>query len=85
MTYDPGDDPTMTCPWPSICRCTHIGCRAGWIDGTDEAGAEIARPCPNCRPELSEHLRQGRGSISRRRAAVANLQRPSRTRGGPDA
>lgn len=45
------------------CLCTHRGCVAGWIDQTRDDGSplgkEVSVPCPTCRPQLSDHLRQG--------------------------
>lgn len=84
MNYWPADpdqdevrEQHKACPWPSLCLCTHVGCVSGWIDIRDDHG-DRAIPCPNCRPEVAEHLRAGRGTLRRRREGLRDLRRPSR-------
>lgn len=64
------------CPWTS-CRCTHVGCIAGWLDRSDDQG-ERAIPCPTCRPEVSAHFHRHGASTRRLRAELPELPRPSR-------
>lgn len=71
MSYD-SENPTNTCPWPT-CRCTHIGCVAGWLD-TEEP---TAKPCPTCRPEVAAHMRQHKPADKLRRE-LPHLPRPTR-------
>ena len=60
------------CPWP-WCRCTHDGlCFKGWI----EDGARV-RACPQCRPEVAQHLERGPDD-KEHRALLRTLPRPSR-------
>ena len=70
----------LTCPWPSVCTCLHIGCVAGWLDLIDKQGREYAEPCPNCRPEVAQQLRYGLGSLSEVRGRLPRVARPSRER-----
>ncbi|MEZ0076357.1 hypothetical protein ABH927_005737 [Planotetraspora sp. GP83] len=65
---------TVPCPFPR-CTCTHIGCVAGWVD-TD---SDNAVPCRNCRPEVYEELRHGRGTLADSRRRMRHVPRPSRT------
>jgi hypothetical protein len=68
----------LKCPWPAICQCHHVGCTAGWLDLRRPDGTEYTSPCPNCRPELAEHLRNGRGSLAEVRGRIRHVPRPSR-------
>ena len=80
MTYLE-DNPHAVCPWPS-CRCTHVGCVAGWIERrrTDDAGrvTDYVQPCPTCRPEVARHLADRSKTLRRLRAELPNLPRPTR-------
>ncbi|KAA9379703.1 hypothetical protein F5972_08615 [Microbispora cellulosiformans] len=68
---------TVPCPFPA-CSCTHVGCVAGWVD----SNGDKAVPCPNCRPEVYDELRRGRGTLADRRRRIRNIPRPSRTSSG---
>lgn len=72
------DNPNFTCPWPSVCRCTHQGCTAGWID-VERNGTQYAVPCPTCRPEVARALHTQGKSTSRKIAELRTLPRPSRS------
>lgn len=67
-------NPWAACPW-SNCRCTHVGCVAGWID---DLTTDHARPCPTCRPEVARHLADGRKPLLTLRRELPALPRPSR-------
>ncbi|MFF3441750.1 hypothetical protein [Streptosporangium sp. NPDC002721] len=68
---------TIPCPF-TTCECLHVGCEYGWITLPGSDGSDFVRPCPTCRPEVSAHLRMGRGSGAQVRAQLRHLPRPSR-------
>lgn len=67
----------MPCPFPN-CSCPHIGCTAGWIDFTDQAGRDKTMPCRGCRPEVAAHLAHATGTAAQVRRGLRTLARPSR-------
>jgi len=70
----------IPCPW-ARCRCDHTRCVAGWLEAADPVV-----PCPDCRPELAEKLRDMLPDSNdhldgmKRSSGIRHLRRPSRER-----